>query len=159
VELELEVGDLVMVDSSDRRARYKTRGGDTRASKFFPRWDGPYKVIETYPETSTFKLLLPSSDKAHPVFHSSKLKRYRPNDDDKFPQRKQGRPEPIDVDGEDEYLVEKILDSKKVRGIVHYLVKWEGYPEEESTWEPEAMVADTVALDEWEKREEGESSD
>lgn len=29
--------------------------------------------------------------------------------------------------GTDEYIVEKILKKKTVRGVVHYLVKWEGY--------------------------------
>ncbi len=38
---------------------------------------------------------------------------------------------------EDEYLVEKILDKKEVDGKLYYLVKWEGYEETESTWEPE----------------------
>ena len=35
------------------------------------------------------------------------------------------------------YIVEKILDKKKEGNKVKYLVKWEGYPIEQSTWEPE----------------------
>lgn len=35
------------------------------------------------------------------------------------------------------YIVEKILDKKKEGFKVKYLVKWEGYPIEQSTWEPE----------------------
>ncbi len=37
---------------------------------------------------------------------------------------------------EDEYGVEKILDKKIIAGIPYYLIKWEGYPLSESTWEP-----------------------
>ena len=34
------------------------------------------------------------------------------------------------------YVPEKILDEKVVRGAKRYLVKWEGYQVEDSTWEP-----------------------
>lgn len=37
---------------------------------------------------------------------------------------------------EEEYIVEKILDKKKINGSWKYKVKWEGYSEEECTWEP-----------------------
>lgn len=34
-------------------------------------------------------------------------------------------------------IVEKILSKKKVKGVLHYLVKWEGYSEvKDRTWEP-----------------------
>ena len=34
------------------------------------------------------------------------------------------------------YSVERILDKKKIKGIWKYKVKWEGYTEDECTWEP-----------------------
>ena len=38
---------------------------------------------------------------------------------------------------EDEYIVEKILDKKRVNGLVKYKVKWEGYEDlADCTWEP-----------------------
>jgi hypothetical protein len=37
---------------------------------------------------------------------------------------------------EEEYTVEKILDKKKIKGEFKYLVKWEGWDEKDSTWEP-----------------------
>ena len=37
---------------------------------------------------------------------------------------------------ENEYIVEKILDKKKFLTEDKYLVKWYGYPESKSTWEP-----------------------
>lgn len=36
----------------------------------------------------------------------------------------------------EEYIVEKIVDKKEVNGKPYYLVKWEGFDESESTWEP-----------------------
>lgn len=38
---------------------------------------------------------------------------------------------------EEEYVVEKVLDKRTVRGKTQYLLKWKGYEESESTWEPE----------------------
>jgi hypothetical protein len=46
------------------------------------------------------------------------------------------RPTPELVDGEEEYSVEKILDSRHFgrRRRLQYLVKWEGYPDAENMW-------------------------
>ena len=34
------------------------------------------------------------------------------------------------------YNIEKILDRRKVNGKFEYKIKWEGYPMNQSTWEP-----------------------
>ncbi|GAA5982121.1 hypothetical protein JCM11641_000594 [Rhodosporidiobolus odoratus] len=151
-EVEYAVGNMVMVDSSDRRSRYKTKGGDVRAAKLFPRWDGTYQVADASPSTLTYRLSLPDSDRAHPVFHSSKLKRYIANNPTEYASREPPRPEPIDVDGGAEYQVEAIVDEKKKNRTRRFLVKWEGYPGSENTWEPLAHVEDTAALEAWEGR-------
>jgi len=39
-------------------------------------------------------------------------------------------------DEESEFEVEFILDKKIKRGKVYYLVKWKGFPEDDTTWEP-----------------------
>jgi hypothetical protein len=50
------------------------------------------------------------------------------------------------------YPVEKILDqATDANGIECYLVKWEGYPLLESTWEPEEVFEDPSTLQEWEE--------
>lgn len=35
-----------------------------------------------------------------------------------------------------EYVVERICDKKIKDGVVYYYIKWEGYPDEENSWEP-----------------------
>ncbi|CAG9784691.1 unnamed protein product [Diatraea saccharalis] len=42
-----------------------------------------------------------------------------------------------EASSEEEYVVEKVLDRRTVKGKTQYLLKWKGYEEAESTWEPE----------------------
>ena len=47
-----------------------------------------------------------------------------------------------------EYGLEKILAERQIDGERSYLVKWEGYPDERSTWEPEDSF-NLVSLELW----------
>ena len=40
------------------------------------------------------------------------------------------------IDGEEEWVVEQILDSRMMNRKIHYLVKWEGFRVEHNSWEP-----------------------
>ncbi len=40
----------------------------------------------------------------------------------------------IDVDGNEEYEIERILECRDVRGSREYLVKWKGYGDFENSW-------------------------
>ncbi|KAK2766217.1 hypothetical protein FQN54_007733 [Arachnomyces sp. PD_36] len=52
----------------------------------------------------------------------------------------------------EEYEVETILAQRTIDEIDIYLVKWEGYPNERSTWEPEDSFCDPRTLKEWEDK-------
>ena len=72
----------------------------------------------------------------HPVFHVSMLEPSAPNE---FPDRDETLPPPVIVDGETEFEISEILDSKinKQRKCkLQYLVKWTGYEgtDEETSW-------------------------
>src|ERR1700720_3204744 len=77
--------------------------------------------------------------KIHPVFNESLLTPFVPAN---FPsQKKPDAPPPIIVEGEEEYEVEELMDSKVVHGKIKYLVKWKGYLDKADwTWEPEEKI-------------------
>ena len=92
----------------------------------------PFKILEKV-GIHARKLKLPVLRRIHQVFHVSLLEPFKGNPKDP----KISRPNPIKVHGEEEYRVEKILDSriggqgKKQRQ--QYFVKWEGYPNSNNT--------------------------
>jgi len=49
------------------------------------------------------------------------------------------------VEGEEEWEVEEILDSRRTRGRLQYLVKWRGFTD--PTWEPEGNLVEVEAVD------------
>ncbi|ALC42597.1 CG18186, partial [Drosophila busckii] len=47
----------------------------------------------------------------------------------------------------DTHTVEKILEKRYANGRVQYLLKWAGYPMEDSTWEPiENLTGDCLGM-------------
>jgi len=43
----------------------------------------------------------------------------------------------VEEEEEEEYTVEKIVKKRIVKGKTEYYIKWEGYTEDDNTWEPE----------------------
>ena len=60
-----------------------------------------------------------------------------------------------------QYVVEKILARKKIRGKVHYRVKWLGYPSSANTWEPRTTLIRQIPdiINEFEDSSDEDSSD
>ena len=67
----------------------------------------------------------------HDKFHVSLLRPYIETD----LHEKDTKPPPVVYDS-NQYEVEDVLSHKKLRGRMHYYVKWAGYPLSEATWEP-----------------------
>jgi hypothetical protein len=149
-EIEYNVGDKVMLSTKNRRREFKEKVGDGRVAKLMLRYDGPWEILESRPETSTYKLDLPNYTNIFPIFHASQIKPFTPNDDDSFPSRKNAEiPPPVLVDGELENYVERILDYKKIHRKPSYLVRWVGFGPEHDEWLPASMLEDNEALDRW----------
>lgn len=49
----------------------------------------------------------------------------------------------------EEYPVEAIIAEREVDGAAEYLVRWEGYPDERCTWEPESSFQSDDTLFDW----------
>jgi Integrase zinc binding domain/Chromo (CHRromatin Organisation MOdifier) domain/Integrase core domain len=81
-----------------------------------------------------FELELPPQWRIHNVFHATLLDSYHANEIDERTQLVPQLPEI--VEGEPEYEVKEVLDSKVVGKTVWYNVDWVRYGPEERTWEP-----------------------
>ncbi len=53
-----------------------------------------------------------------------------------IPERHREPPALIEIEGQEEFEVQEVLDSKRIRGKLLYLIFWQGYPPSEATWEP-----------------------
>jgi hypothetical protein len=104
------VGDKVMLSTLHCRRVY-TQGKSNCVAKFLPRYDGPYNIIDSFPDFSAYKLELPNSLNIFPTFHALQLKHFIANDSSLFPSHKHAHPDPIlMLNGLEEYHIEKIVD-------------------------------------------------
>lgn len=140
------VGDKVMLATAHQQRDYMW-AKDGWVAKFMPRFDGPYEVTQAFPKSSSYKLQLPLTSKAHPTFHVAQLCTHVPNDDTFFPKCAHIAPKPlVTTDGTTEYFIDKILDCRP-RGWGHqFLVHWSGYGPEHDLWLPRSELLETEAL-------------
>ena len=145
-----EVGQRVRLSTLHRRREYKSKN-EKRVVKFMPRFDGPYTITKIDKAHSTVTLDLPRSPDVFPVFHTSEVMPFIENDETLFPSRAQHTPEPVNVNDNLEYFVDKILDEKKSRGRggTKFLVRWVGQGPEYDLWIPQKELEDCEALDVW----------
>ena len=122
-----------------------------------PEWLGTLTITAAYPQTDNYTLCLSDDFTGiDPTFQVELIKAYIPNDNKRFPSRKNTKPGPLpEFEHEDRYEIEKILKSKTDtnKGTIHYFIKWEGWGPEHNTWELAENI-DQEALDEFTKRTE-----
>lgn len=111
------------------------------AKKLDWKYLGPYKVLEKIGKRA-WKLELPQAVKVHPVFHVNLLEKVTPDNFDRAPHPVP----PVIVDGQEEWEVEKVLNSKKERNRIKYLVRWKGHGQKEDSWEPAVHLENAMAM-------------
>ena len=85
----------------------------------------------------------------HPVVNVSQIVWYM--EQVKGQKKEEGKP--IEVEGVEEWEVEKILNKRKIRGVEKYLVQWKGFTVEGDTWERKKDLKNAgEALEEFKER-------
>ena len=122
-ELEFAPGD---------RVYFSTRNliTDEGTKKLSDLCTGPFEIIKKVGD-GTYKLKLPAHVKVHPGFNVALLTKWQP---DPIMGRVQPEPAPIIVDGHEEYVIKKILDSNWLGKHFQYKVTYDGYAKEHDEW-------------------------
>jgi len=106
---------------------------------------GPFAIKKVIGPVN-YELKLPKTMEMHPVFHISLLEP-APENTPQVPNT-----DIIVKNTDTEYDVERILDSKHVRGKLHYLVKWLDCPDAENSWEPTTNLSCPEKLEEFHRQ-------
>ena len=110
---EYRVDDLMLLSTKDLKYQMVGR----RMDKFTERFVGPYKV-KAIISNNAIELELPNTIRIYPVVNVSQVQWYKSQVEG---QRKE-TPQPVVIEGEEEWEVEKIINKRKVRGRDKYLV-------------------------------------
>jgi len=89
-------------------------------------------------EHDNYRIQLPASSRAHNVFHISNLVEYTAKGNTDI-----ARPAPV---GDDLFIVDRILKHRGSGNKRRYLVKWQGFPRSEATWEPISNLSDIIDM-------------
>ena len=122
-----------------------------RSEKLTKCFVGSYKV-KGIVSSNAIELELPNSIKIHPVVNVSRVRLYK----SQIKGQKKIPPNPVIIEGKEEFEVEKILNKRMVRGKEKFLVRWKGYMAEEDTWESRENLENAKELVEEFEREYGE---
>lgn len=111
--------------------------------KLRDKYSGPLRILERIGKVA-YRLELPANLPIHPVFHVSLLK---PSKESELIGCKLRETfEPLEVEGQTEYEIERILKERNQRGRRQFLIKWKGYPLDEASWEYEEHLPNAKGI-------------
>jgi hypothetical protein len=131
-DVVFDVGDMVYVKAQPYR--FKSLANRPN-EKLGPRFYGPFSVVERIGQVA-YKLNLPTNAKIHLVFHVSQLKKAVGAG-----HMVQPLPQCLNEEWELQVQPKEVLAVQKLlNGTEQVLIRWEGLPEAEDTWEEVAVM-------------------
>ena len=122
-DFRFEVGQRVRLSTLHRWSEYKSKN-EKCVVKLIPWFDGPYTITKIDNKHSIVTLDLPHSPDILPVFHTLEIMPFSKNNETLFPSCMLHTPEPVNVNNNLEYFVDKILDKRKARGHGGTCLMW-----------------------------------
>jgi len=139
-DFQFEVGDLALLRFHRFGSGYKPPL--PHRHKIAP-ISTPIRILEKLSPLS-YRIQLPAGSRIHDVVSVVHLQHYKGSNTDDI------KPMLVQVDGVEEYEVERIEGERKMKGKKEFLVKWKGYGDAERTCEPlEHLDNARNVLDEW----------
>ena len=126
-DVQFNVGDLVYLKLRPYRQRSLAR---RRNEKLSPRYYGPYHIMQRVGEVA-YKLELPATSHLHPVFHVSQLRQVI-GDPSTIRQLPSGLSSDLELVVQPEEVIGTRPGSTAAPDV---LIKWQGLPYADATWE------------------------
>ena len=138
-----QVGDMVLISHKHLRTALSRSAG---SNKLRSKYSGPFRIAKKVSPTS-YQLDLPANIKIHPTINIEYLKEYHASPEHLGDRGEPSNPDPIMTEGgNEEYEVERVLDHRKGKNGLAYLVAWKGYALHDATWEPFANLQNSGDL-------------